>query len=142
MTRQLLIWTVSLALTALCLFSCYGINEKTSEISNINYVCPKDTWTKIISFYSVDSIKDEAFKLKATDFKNKPFPTDVIYFNETPKELIGISDDRYAVRYVYNPNLDDEILDGLSSKLNQNEKERIAKRIQNVLEKFNCKENK
>ena len=110
--------------------SSWFVNEKTSEIGDLDTgFLNKDVWNEIIENYSTVDIKDSIFRKKLKDFKNRPFETEVLYFDEDPKELIGISDDHYSVRYVFNPKLSTQILDRLSSKLSESEKKRITNRI-------------
>jgi hypothetical protein len=75
-----------------------------------------------------------------SNFKNTSFPVSVIYFEQGPKELIGV--DYSSIRYVFNPLISNQILDGLSPKLNEVEKKRIRNRVQNILMEFQCAEGK
>jgi len=76
------------------------------------------------------------------EFKSQPFENELIYFSHSPEEVIAISSDHYSIRYVYNPKISDQVLDGFSKSLNESEKDRILKRIESVLEKYGCKKNK
>lgn len=122
--------------------SCYGINEKTSGISSINYSCPDSQWDSILKDYSVDRITDSSFSKKISSFRTQPFATKLIYFDQEPKEIIGVSKNYYQIRYVYNPELSSEVLNGFSKKLTPDEVERISKRIYTLLEEYGCKENR
>jgi hypothetical protein len=127
----------------LLLQSCYGVNEKTSEIFNLNTNClSKAAWTDISSEYSINKVADSVWLEKSKEFENQPFTTEVLYFSEKPQELIGIATDHYSVRYVYNPQISDEILDGLSSELNEKEMKRIGTRIQTLLMQYQCEKGK
>jgi hypothetical protein len=107
-------------LTLASLSSClYGVNEKTSEIGTINWVC---NWTEFENKFSTARLDDSLFVSKLSEFKQMPFPTKVLYFDSDPKELIGISEEHYQIRYVYNPRIADQVLDGLSPQLPEVEK--------------------
>jgi hypothetical protein len=133
---------INLLVIILLFQSCrYGINEKTSWICDLNTTCLNDNaWAKILQKYSTDSIKDTMLLEKLKDFKNQPFQTDVLYFKDEPIELIGF--EYYGIRYVYNPKISNQILNGLSPQLNDIEKERIHKRIQTLLMEYQCEEGK
>ena len=75
-----LIATYPILTVAFLLTSCYGVNEKTSEICHLNHSCPSNTWDNIISQYSTDSIKDTNLIDKLPGFEKQSFPNDVIYF--------------------------------------------------------------
>jgi len=74
-------------------------------------------------------------------FKRQPFASELIYFEESPQEIIGVSTDHYQIRYVYNPDLSRKVLNGFSKKLTKAEIDRISKRIYDLLENYGCKEN-
>jgi hypothetical protein len=63
-----------------------------------------------------------------------------LYFDNDPKEIIGC--DYYSVRAVYNPEINDEIVDGLSPQLKDDEQVRIRNRVQNALLKYQCSDGK
>lgn len=114
----------------LLLYSCYyGVNEKTSWICEFTLDnCSKELLEKVEEEYSIKNIKDSTLLSKVKEFKNQAFPiTMILYFKDAPEELIGL--EYYGVRYVYNKNIADQILNGLSPQLNENDKERICKRI-------------
>lgn len=121
----------------------YGINSKTSEIGNLNTNClDKDAWLIIYQKYSISNIDDSIYSFQVNDFKNMPFETDLLYFESNPKEIIAISKEHYSVRYVFNPSISSQILDGLSPKLKEEEKKRIRNRIQKVLMEYQCEAGK
>jgi hypothetical protein len=123
--------------------SCYGVNEETSEICFLNTTClTPEAWNQIKIEYSVEGIIDSALIEKLSQFKHEPFEVEVYYFKDYPEEFIGISIDHNAIRYVYNKNIDDSILDGFSSSLNNSEKMRIRKRFQSILIKYQCEKGK
>ena len=124
------------------LVGCYGINEKTSEIGDLNNECVEiQAWKELLQKYNTENIEDTIFIEALKDLKLKPFKTDVFYFRDTyPKELIAVSDDYYSVRYVFNPSISKVVLDGLSSELSEKEKKRIRNRIQLLLMEYQCKE--
>ena len=126
-------------MTLASLNSClYGINDKTSEIGTINWVC---NWTQLESKYSATHLEDSLFISKLPEFKLMPFPTKVLYFGSHPKELIGISKEHYQIRYVYNPQIADQVLSGLSPQLSEAEKQRIQNRMDSIFKAFGCKLN-
>lgn len=126
----------------LCLTSClYGINERTSSISTINYSCPDAQWDSILKDYSIDHIEDSTFSQMVYGFKSQPFQNKLVCFKEEPKEIIAVSQNYYSIRYVYNPNISNQVLDGYSKKLTPTEVTRISKRIYHLLEEYGCKEN-
>ncbi len=63
-----------------------------------------------------------------------------LFFQDEPKELIAV--EYSTVRYVYNPKIRSEILDGLSPELSDEEQKRIRNRIQSLLISFQCMEGK
>lgn len=122
--------------------SCfYGVNERTSGITDLNYSCKQTDWDKMKIDHSVESSLDSTFIRKINHFKTKPFESELFYFKEKPQEIIAISSDHYQIRYVYNPKLSNKILDGFSEKLNNKEVDRISNRIHAMLEKYGCSEN-
>ena len=133
---------INLLVIILLFQSCrYGINEKTSWICDLNTTCLNDdAWVKILQKYSTDSIKDNKLLEKLKDFKSLPFQTDVLYFRDEPIELIGF--EYYGIRYIYNPKISNQILNGLSPQLNDKEKKRIHKRIQILLMEYQCEKGK
>lgn len=126
----------------ICFTSCgYGVNDKTTQISYINNTClKKNAWDTIINIYSSKKITDSIFMKALSNFKNTSFPVSVIYFEQGPKELIGF--DYSSIRYVFNPLISNQILDGLSPKLNESEKKRIRNRVQKILLEYQCAEGK
>lgn len=132
-----------LLVSSLLLQSCYGVNEKTSEIYNLNTDClSKEAWIEMNWRYSTTRITDSEWMEKLEDFKEYPFPVEILYFDDGPRELIGVGVDHYSVRYVYNPNISNHVLDGLSSDLSDAEKKRIGNRIQTLLMQYQCEEGK
>ncbi|WMI68194.1 hypothetical protein [Mangrovimonas sp. YM274] len=121
--------------------SCYGINEKSSEIGSLNYDFGTYEWNQIFSDFSTSYFSSNVTKQVVEDFKKKPFKVDLIYLKE-PREIIGISEDHYSIRYIFNPIISDQILDGLSSQLTESEKQRIKNRIARIVEVHGCKTNK
>jgi hypothetical protein len=123
--------------------SCYEVNEKTSEISTLNTRCvDSNAWVEIGKDYSTDLITNPYLIEELNGFKKKPFTTEVLYFKANPEELIAVSTDHYGIRYVYNPKISNQILNGLSPQLKDVEKKRIHKRIQTLLMKYQCEEGK
>lgn len=113
-------------------------NKRTSRIYTLNTECVSDiAWQELRKSHSTDSLKGE-FLLKLKEFKEMPFDNEVYYFNDAREELIGVSRHE-AVRYVYNPKISNEILDGLSPELSKKEKERIGNRFQSFLRRYQCK---
>ena len=122
------------------LFSCkYGVNEKTTHIAYINNTClQKNAWDSIKSIYSTSMIGDTVFLEALSGFKQVSFPVSLIYFNEEPRELIGV--EYSSIRYVFNPLISPQILDGLSPELKEAEKKRIRTRVQKILMNYQCEE--
>lgn len=125
----------------LSLHSCYGVNEKTSIIHSLNSTClPESAWDSIKREYSSNMLVDSQLLEKLKEFRKMPFSTEVLYFPDSPEELIGISHNHYFIRYVYNPDISDDVLSGLSPELSAAEKKRIGKRILTLLMKYQCDE--
>jgi hypothetical protein len=121
----------------------YGINKKTSEIGNLNTDCLASTaWAEILKEYSTKKIEDHRFIVQLNEFASFPFETELLYFDAQPREIIAVSKDHYSVRYVFNPVMDGQILDGLSEKLNEKAKRRVRNRVQEALMKYQCEEGK
>lgn len=128
--------------TLLTLNGCYGENSKTSQIGNLNTRClSKNAWDSICKEYSTIKTTDSVFINKINGIKAHFIkPKYILYFDSGPKELIGC--DYYSVRAVYNPEINDDVLDGLSVQLNDDEQVRIRNRVQNALLKYQCAEGK
>lgn len=120
----------------------YGVNSETSQIGDLNDKClVKQAWENITELYSSENINDSTFVKRVDDVKNHFIkPKYILYFDESPKEIIGC--DYYSVRAVYNPNIADQVLDGLSPQLSDNEQIRIRNRVQKALMKYQCPEGK
>lgn len=125
-----------------CIMGCgYGVNEKTTQIAYINNTClKKNAWDTIINIYSTKRVTDSLFLNALSSFKNVSFPVSVIYFEQDPKELIGV--DYSSIRYVFNPSISNQILDGLSPQLKEEDKTRIRNRIQKILMEYQCEKGK
>ena len=125
----------------LILMGCYGVNKKTSAISLLNTTCfSEEEWLDMKKMYNTDSIKDSILLEKIRDIKNEPFPSDILYFKDSPNELIGVN--YSCIRYVYNPLISDQILDGLSPQLTIKEKKRIVSRVQSLIMGYQCEKGK
>lgn len=124
------------------IMSCsYSVNEKTTQIAYINNTClKKNAWDTIGKIYSAQKITDSVFLDALSDFKNVSFPVSVIYFDQEPKELIGV--DYSSIRYVFNPLLSNQILNGLSPQLKEEEKKRLRNRVQKILMNYQCEDGK
>ena len=124
------------------LTGCYGVNSETSEIGNINSVClPKNAWTEIQKKNSTDKITDSTFMEGLKYVKNHFLkPEYIIYFQSEPKEIVGC--DYYSIRVVYNPEIADFGLDGLSPQLSDKEQTRIRNRVLNLVKEYACEEGK
>ena len=120
----------------------YGVNSKTSQIGNLNGKClDKQAWQNISKLYSSENMNDSNFVKRVYDVKNHFIsPKYILCFHESPKEIIGC--DYYSVRAVYNPNIADQVLDGLSPQLSDNDQIRIRNRVQKALMKYQCPEGK
>jgi len=133
---------ILLSIGCICLLACnYGVNEKTTHIAYINNTCLRNNaWDTIINIYSTENVTDSLFTEALTEFKKTSFPVSVIYFKQEPKELIGV--DYSSIRYVFNPAIKNQILNGLSPELKEEEKKRIRDRVQRVLMEFQCETGK
>lgn len=130
-------------LLALIFSSCYGVNKKTSEIGDLNTDClDSNAWDNLILKHSVTNITDTLFIESLESLKNRTFKTDILFFEDYPKELIAVAEDHYSIRYVFNPKISSQVLDGLSSKLNESEKKRIRNRVQKLLMEYQCSKGK
>lgn len=124
---------ICLALLVL-LASCYGINEKNSQIFTLSSCCNSDsTWATIYNEHKIENGDKTEVKEIIEDFKRQPFSTDLIYFKSNPEEYVGISEGGTFVRYVYNKNISNQVLNGLSPQLKDSEKIRIGLRVNALL---------
>lgn len=115
------------------------VNERTSKISSIDNTClDSDVWEFLSENYSLDSTTSSQFIHGAKLISKEPFSTEVYFFSDSPSELIAISKNHYLVRYVYNPKISSEVLNGFSQELNVKERKRIMRRLYSVLNKFQC----
>ena len=122
---------------------CYGINERTTEIGSLNSICvKKGAWTEIVQSQSTQNIKDSIFADALQKIKGKPFTTEVLFFHKDPQELIAVDNGHYSVRYVFNPAISKQVLDGLCSELSDLEKKRIRNRVLKLLIEYQCEEGK
>ena len=135
---------IALHLTVLSLIvGCYGVNERTSAISSLDARCVDSTsWDAIYKTYCTDNIKDSLFMDKIKEIRKEPFETDVLYFEDGPEELIAISPEHYAIRYVYNPNISSKVLNGFSQELKESDKRRIRNRLYRMVMNYQCLEGK
>lgn len=137
---KFLIFTVVIVQLCSSCLNNSSINKETSAIGGIYAAClKKDAWDSLFVRYDVSNIKDSLFKEALIQFENKPFNSYVLYF-QNPEELIGISTDKYMVRYVYNPDFGGKVIDGFL--LTDSEKNRILNRMQRLLMEFQCDEGK
>lgn len=129
-----------LLLSVLIFQSCYyGVNEKTSAICSLETDCLYyQAWNQLETKHSTNEISDSILLEKLDEFKILPFEVYIFYFKDSPEELIAVSTDHFVIRYVYNKKISDNILDGLSPKLKDDEKKRIRARIQNILMEHQC----
>lgn len=118
-------------------------NKRTSRVYNLNTECLADSaWKELESYHTVAGLKDSVMISKLADFQKMPFSNIVYYFDGKDPELIAVSADHDCVRYVYNPLISDDILDGLSPELSNQEKERVGNKIQSFLRKYQCEKEK
>jgi len=133
------IFTINITMLSILTACNYGVNKKTTQIAYINNRClSKFAWDSIKSNYSINNIKDSIFLNALVDFKNVSFPVSLIYINEEPSEIIGV--DYSSIRYVFNPKISIQILDGLSPELEEEEKKRIRNRVQKLIMEYQCEE--
>ena len=132
---KLLLYSLLISLTG-----ChYGVNEKTTIIGSLVTNCLEDgAWNSIKNEYSSENIDDPLFLSKIEKFKSEPFETELLYFTNKPREIIAVSRDHYSIRYIFNPNISSQVLDGLSLKLTETDKKRIRNRVQKVLMNYQC----
>ena len=120
-------------------------NKRTSRIYNLNLECLNDSaWIFLKDNYSVKNIHNDEFLSALDNFKQLQvsFPVEIYYFKEGPEELIAVSFPHDCVRYVYNPQISKNILNGLSPALSKKNKERVGARIQDILKQYQCDEEK
>lgn len=117
---------------------CYGVNSETSEIGSIDALCLDSTaWEKICEEHSPGNIKNQEWASKIQDIKEHfSKPSYLLYFKEEPQEIIGC--DGYSVRAVYNSQLADQVLTGLSPLLGNKEQKRIRNRVLTEIMKYQC----
>lgn len=114
-------------------------NKSTSAIGSMYGQClKKGAWDSLFVRHNIDNIKDSVLIEALFEFENMPFETYILYMQNDPVELIGISTDKYMVRYVFNPELRSKVLDGYM--LNESEKNRILNRVQMLLMEFQCED--
>jgi hypothetical protein len=120
------------------LTGCYGVNSETSEIASMSPTCLDSlAWDKICKEHSIDSIKDPLLLSKVEEIRNHFIKPDyILYFKETPEELIGCN--WYSIRVAYNKNISDHTVDGLSQSLGNKEQRRIRDRVYKELMKYQC----
>ena len=134
---------IYIGLIASLLSGCYyAVNSETSQIGNLNDKClDKNAWEKLTTTYSTDNIVDSNLIKRVNDVKNHFIkPKYILYFDTEPKEIIGC--DYYSVRAVYNVNIADQVLSGLSPQLSDKEQIRIRNRVQKTLMEYQCEEGK
>tara|TARA_Y100000782_G_C10188706_1_gene268805 strand:- start:9279 stop:9620 length:342 start_codon:yes stop_codon:yes gene_type:complete len=100
----------------------------------------KGAWDKIKHAHFIEESIDSSFVGGLMTIKTKPFKTEILYFSESPEELIAVSVDHYSVRYVNNPNISSHVLDGVSSESSHQGKDRIVNRVQKLFLKYQCPE--
>lgn len=123
--------------------SCsYGVNKENSQIGDLNSKClDANTWDRMTEIYAFDDISDLTFLKGLYDIEEHFIkPEYVLYFDDLPKELIGC--DSYSIHAVYNPEISEDVLDGLSLELSDKEQIRIRNRVQKALMEFQCEEGK
>lgn len=131
---------IGILVFGLLLNSCseWFVNQKTSAIAPITVSCDSLVWPNIIEKYSPDStLKGNQKIIKA--FQEMPFRSEVLYFNDSIEEFVGISTDHYEIRYIYNSKITPHVLDGLSPELKENDVKRIKSRMDAIFMKYNCK---
>lgn len=117
------------------------MNSESSQIGHLNSKgLEENAWKKITDLYSIENITDSNFIRRIDDVKNYFIkPKYIIYF-DSPKEIIGCN--YYSIRAVYNSNIADQGLNGLSPQLSDKEQVRIRNRVQKALMKYQCPEGK
>lgn len=117
----------------------YGINETNMFIGRIDTYChKKGFWENIMKEHSVDNIKDSNYAKNVSKLADKPFTSKYIYFASGPEEIVAISENYYTIRYFYNEDISDGVLDDYSSELTEAEKQRVIKRVNDLFAKYEC----
>lgn len=71
--------------------------KKLQKIGDLNTDClERNAWDSIKAAHSVENITDPLFIRSLESFEGRTFKTEILFFKESPKELIGISDDHYS----------------------------------------------
>lgn len=134
--------TVAVLLIVLLVAGCYGVNSETSEIGSYDWTCLTEKKIRYIEQeHSIDKIQDSVFKAGLQDVKNHFLtPKYIVYFDETPKEIIGF--DGYSIRVAFNPSISYAAVDGLSPQLSDSEQVRIRNRLFRLLWEKECDKGK
>ena len=129
-------------LIAISLVGCYGVNSETSQIGNMNPTCLDSlAWKSMCEEHSIENITDSNLISRVEDIKNHFIKPDyILYFDEEPKEIIGC--DWYSIRVVYNENIADQLLTGISPLLGNDDQKRIRNRVLAEIMKHQCEEGK
>lgn len=134
-----------ISLSAVLFYNCtgYGINPKNSKISSLTNTClDENAWDSILTKHSITDSVDDIFIQKASSMNSLPFSGHLLYFDESPREIISVSETYYFIRYIFNPEISDKTLDGLSPELSEKEKKRIQKRVIEEIMIFQCDKGK
>jgi hypothetical protein len=130
--------------SAVCISSCSRqllTNKETSAVGSVYAEClDQNAWDTLFNRYSVNDINDTLFSEALIEMNNLYGGGIILYLQSDPVELIAISTGIYSVRYIYNPKLSSEILNGFT--LIDSEKKRILNRVQRLLMEFQCEEGK
>jgi len=140
--RELFFIVITTLLLAGCVIPTYGVNAETSEIGSMSPRCLDSlAWDIICAEHSIDNITNPELLLKLNDVKNHFIEPDyILYFKDGPEEIIGC--DWYSIRVVYNYNIANQTLTGLSPLLSNKEQKRIRNRVFKELMKHQCEEGK
>lgn len=123
----------------LCECSYYGVNKETSQIATIsvNCVLPSNSskiWDQMKALHPCDSIVLNGEGLDIIELiENRPFETEVYYFPSEPAEYIAISKNHNSIRYIYNSQISEDVLDGYSKLLDDDQRKRLKNRIESEL---------
>jgi len=99
----------------------------------------ENAWQEIEKTHGIDSITDTELLKEIQTLRNHFMkPEYIVYFKEGPEELIAC--DYYAIRAVYNRNICDDVLDGLSPQLSNEEQMRVRNRVLALIKNYQCEE--
>lgn len=113
------------------------VNEKTTQICPIDIEClKKNARDSIKHIYGISD--DSILNSKKQLFYNYPFKIELLFFSDSIQEIIGVDEDHYSVRCLYNPKISDKVLNGLSEEIDDTQRKRIFTKVYKLLSKYQC----